>query len=309
MKVFQIKEQAYDKIMHWVNKAVGEVSGLGIVTIEDGVARVNDVMLLDQENTGSSTDIDPIAVCKALTKFMQSGQDGDIKFWWHSHVDMGVFWSKTDQDTKEELTEHGWFLHTVFNKREETKSAFTENIKLFGDSTFYCDQDDIEMEIIENEEEELTEEDKVANEAYAAWQRQEKRLKTLNDQKTDEIDKVLTRFKDRIEKAKDKILFAKDEYEQFKDESLETKIEEWDAEFEEKCDDKVTPWSPSYDYSKDDTTIHDETDMLPDDVPETHIYEESDLEYMGIDVHNEREIQETGLKYFYDGSEKKFYQP
>ena len=39
-------------------------------------------------------------------------------------MQMGVFWSGTDMDTIKQLGANGWILATVFNQKEEKRSAF-----------------------------------------------------------------------------------------------------------------------------------------------------------------------------------------
>lgn len=118
-----IDNEVYRRIMHWVNKSDHEVSGLGMVSLQpDGVLRVTHAMLLPQVNTGTSTDIEPEDAAKML--FKCKDLPGDLRFWWHSHVMMDVFWSGTDMDTIKKIGAGGWFLSTVFNKKREMRSAF-----------------------------------------------------------------------------------------------------------------------------------------------------------------------------------------
>lgn len=118
-----IEDEVYRKVMHWVNKSDYEVSGLGMVKIEDnGVLRVVSAMLLPQENGSAHTDIEPEEVNKALFELRNS--EGELRWWWHSHVKMGVFWSGTDHDTIKKLGEGGWFACTVFNQKKEVKSCY-----------------------------------------------------------------------------------------------------------------------------------------------------------------------------------------
>lgn len=133
-----IDEVVYQKIMHWVNKAGNyEVSGLGNVVYdkETKCLRVTEAWLLEQENTGSTTDIEDNAVGKLMFEHHKSGIEGDLRFWWHSHAGMSVFWSGTDKDTIKELGEGGWFLSTVFNNKAEMKSCvyMTDPMEIFAD--------------------------------------------------------------------------------------------------------------------------------------------------------------------------------
>ena len=117
----------YQKIMHWVNKSDFEVSGLGTVVYDqdNNSLKVIDAIILPQKNTGTTTDIEPEDVNKAM--YLMRNSPGKLRFWWHSHVNMNVFWSGTDVDTIKKLGAGGWFCATVFNKRRETKSAFCQN--------------------------------------------------------------------------------------------------------------------------------------------------------------------------------------
>ena len=111
--------------MHWVNKSTNEVSGLGKLIIEGGNIRVIEAILLPQKNTAVTTDIEAVDIGKAA--FLMKDTPGDLRFWWHSHVNMAVFWSATDVATMKLLAQGGWFLSTVFNKKQETRSCLTMN--------------------------------------------------------------------------------------------------------------------------------------------------------------------------------------
>lgn len=123
----EIDDQVYQKVMHWIDKADFEVSGLGMVEYdqENNVLRVTDAMLLQQKGTGASTELNAGAVAKAM--FLTKDKSGSLRWWWHSHVNFSVFWSDTDQTTLRELGGGGWFCATVFNKKREMKSAYCQN--------------------------------------------------------------------------------------------------------------------------------------------------------------------------------------
>lgn len=118
----EIDEEVYAKIMHWIDKAPGEVSGLGKIVMENGIFRVTSAILLKQENTAVTTDIDAAAVGKAM--FELKDEPGHMNWWWHSHVNMDVFWSGTDMDTIHEFGNNGWVLATVLNKKRESRSCY-----------------------------------------------------------------------------------------------------------------------------------------------------------------------------------------
>lgn len=123
-----IDNMVYQKVMYWVHKSSDEVSGLGNVIYEPetNTIRVIDAIMLPQTNTGGSTDIDADAVAKAMFLMHKNKVPGQLKWWWHSHVNMGVFWSGTDVATIKQLGGGGWFSATVFNKRAEMLSAFCQ---------------------------------------------------------------------------------------------------------------------------------------------------------------------------------------
>lgn len=118
----EIDEAVFAQIMYWVNKAEGEVSGLGKIERINGVLRVTSAILLKQENTSVTTDIEAAAIGKAM--FELKDAPGQLNWWWHSHVNMDVFWSGTDLDTIHKIGANGWFLSTVFNKKQEMKTAY-----------------------------------------------------------------------------------------------------------------------------------------------------------------------------------------
>lgn len=121
--IILIENEVYRKVMHWVNKSDDEVSGLGTVRVEEGgVLRVISTMLLPQKNGNTHTDIEPEDVNKALFDLRHA--EGDLRWWWHSHVNMSVFWSGTDMDTIKKIGAGGWFANTVFNKKNEVRSSW-----------------------------------------------------------------------------------------------------------------------------------------------------------------------------------------
>lgn len=130
-----IPRRLYQKIMYWVNKSTFEVSGLGTITFNesDGEFVLTEVFLLEQENGSASTDISAKELAKLeydIHMYKRNNPDvniGELRFWWHSHVKMPVFWSSIDRSTMKELSTNGWFLSTVFNQKNEMRTAYTQN--------------------------------------------------------------------------------------------------------------------------------------------------------------------------------------
>lgn len=116
-------DDVYKKIMYWIDKAPGEVSGLGKITIDpDGTFKVISAILLEQENTSASTDIDSNAIGKAMYETRED--PGHLNFWWHSHVNMDCFWSGTDLDTIRDIGAAGFVVASVLNKKGACRTAY-----------------------------------------------------------------------------------------------------------------------------------------------------------------------------------------
>lgn len=147
-----IDNEVYRKVMHWINKSKYEVSGLGTLKIEpNGLIRVTSAMLLPQLNGGTHTDIEADAVCKAMYDLRLA--EGELKWWWHSHVDFNVFWSGTDMDTIKSFGGGGWIIATVLNQKNQHKSAFFQKDGIqspFGaEDLFWDDLDTSIMPFVE----------------------------------------------------------------------------------------------------------------------------------------------------------------
>lgn len=140
-----IQQNTYDKIMYWINKTDKEVGGFGkvIYNKEDKTFRIVDAYLLNQEVGSATTDIDADALCDLMVDTFRV--EGELKWWWHSHVDMAVFWSGTDKETIKEIGSQGWCLATVFNKKFEMRSALGYANEVFGTYEF-ADNLDTEIE-------------------------------------------------------------------------------------------------------------------------------------------------------------------
>lgn len=142
MKVL-LSNLAMTKIKYWVHASDVEISGLGkcVWDRQAEAYHVTDVYLLEQTNTGTSTDIEAGAVAKLLYETREV--EGHLNFWWHSHVNMAVFWSGTDKATIKEFGDQGFCLATVFNKKGEMKSAYYQGATDFLPAVF---MDNLETE-------------------------------------------------------------------------------------------------------------------------------------------------------------------
>lgn len=119
-------EAVWKRLMAYIQACPLEVGGLGTVEIRGDKLVIGEVFLLEQEVTPAETKLDPAAVARFVARFSQAGRDPSrLKFWWHSHAAMGVFWSATDLETIRELSEGGYLVSLVGNHRGETKTRLT----------------------------------------------------------------------------------------------------------------------------------------------------------------------------------------
>ena len=81
-----------------------EIGGMAIVCQDkDGDWIVSNPVILKQEVTSGSTSICKDELAKYYTKTGMKHHNKEFRFcWWHSHHNMGAFWSKTDTDTIDE---------------------------------------------------------------------------------------------------------------------------------------------------------------------------------------------------------------
>jgi hypothetical protein len=120
---------ALQKIQFWTDMASGEVSGMGLVKSVNGTLEVSDVFLVKQDSSGGTTELDQLALAELIQELEMQGIDSSqLKFWWHSHCDMGVFWSGTDDECIEALAPAGWVLAMVVNKKGRYKLRLRTHI-------------------------------------------------------------------------------------------------------------------------------------------------------------------------------------
>ncbi len=114
---------ADQKLRLWVGMAKGEVSGLGIVREVKALNGtflyfyVEDIHLLEQQSGAADTVLDDTSVGEYLCEMAESGLDISlVKLWWHSHGELKVFWSVTDEACIERLASSSYLVSIVTNK-------------------------------------------------------------------------------------------------------------------------------------------------------------------------------------------------
>jgi hypothetical protein len=114
----------YDKIFMYTKCIDKEIAGFGDVEVDDTnkLYCITSLMMFKQKVSGSSVDFSSEHLGEMLGEAMASGQDlSKTKFEWHSHVNMGVFWSATDEECCKTLVgcSRDFYLFFVVNKKGE----------------------------------------------------------------------------------------------------------------------------------------------------------------------------------------------
>jgi hypothetical protein len=123
----QVEATAYQKFMHWVELARGEVSAFGLVDeIRDANTGmitsllVTDFLLVTQQCLMDETTMDPAGVAQLIMDLETRGVDSQrLRCWAHSHGNMSVFWSQTDDECIEGLANGDYLVSFVTNKRRD----------------------------------------------------------------------------------------------------------------------------------------------------------------------------------------------
>lgn len=114
----RINYKPYAKLWHWVQAAEGEVAGLGLVRRDGDVFIVQDVYLLAQ----TCSQVGAMLSDEALTEFLYNlavrGKNPALfNFSWHSHVNMGTFWSSIDEANCVRHSTESELISLVMNKK------------------------------------------------------------------------------------------------------------------------------------------------------------------------------------------------
>lgn len=120
-----IAEQALKDMMILVGEAKTEVGWLGTVTRVGRDFLIEEIFIPQQEVSFGTTEmtIDGMA---QLTRELIKREDADevcnnLKFWGHSHVNMAVEPSGTDDDQMDKFSYNDFFIRAILNKKGEMK--------------------------------------------------------------------------------------------------------------------------------------------------------------------------------------------
>ena len=108
------------KIQEYIDLCPVEIAGVAEVRDEGTHLVVHNPVILKQEGSGHEVDLDPEELLKWMTeKGLITGEALPyVNFcFWHSHVDMGVTFSNTDDIWIGDYVNRGWLVSIVGNKK------------------------------------------------------------------------------------------------------------------------------------------------------------------------------------------------
>lgn len=134
-----IDTNAFAKMSHYVSIAGEEVGWFGTVRRNGSFFIIEDVKLFDQEVHSTTTEISEEGLCKFVTEQLETPEGTQwyekMKYWGHSHVNMGTGASGQDEAQMRDfkVNGHEWFLRGIHNKKGESQFSlflFKEGIVL-----------------------------------------------------------------------------------------------------------------------------------------------------------------------------------
>ena len=124
---YYISKKDYDTIINYAQAAYDtmkcEIGGMSICyQDEDGDWVVTDPVIIKQEVTGSTCDLDKDELANYYCKAAKKHSKKNFRFcWWHSHHTMGVFWSGTDVKGINEYSDGDLSFALVVNLKRDNK--------------------------------------------------------------------------------------------------------------------------------------------------------------------------------------------
>jgi proteasome lid subunit RPN8/RPN11 len=119
MMEIMITAEAMEKMATYIDCCSTEISGLGIVEQVKASFLIRDVFILEQATDFARSNLDQNDLNRFLFDMVSKGEPVEnVKLWWHSHVNMDVFWSGTDEKTAESFRNQ-WMISIVENKKGE----------------------------------------------------------------------------------------------------------------------------------------------------------------------------------------------
>lgn len=118
-----IAQDVWAKLWQYTHSVTTEIGAWGYVEQRDEDMYVYDVFLVPQHVSSTEVDFVSEGLPYAIEKAMDDGKIDDLRFMWHSHVNMQVGFSATDEDCIAKLRDYStlpWLVSAIFNKKGET---------------------------------------------------------------------------------------------------------------------------------------------------------------------------------------------
>lgn len=127
-KIFLTRD-AYNKMYHLVDLSDKEISWLGtVVEMDNKDFLIKEIFLFKQEVSHTTTEISAEGLAEVATEIMNARPDGvdvvnSLRFWGHSHVNMGTSPSPQDDSQMSLFEENGceFFIRGILNKNGRMK--------------------------------------------------------------------------------------------------------------------------------------------------------------------------------------------
>lgn len=139
MKI-RFSKQAWDDVTEIVKVSDKEVGMMGLVEFmpDSRTYYISHIFVPKQEVSSVTTDLDADSMAELEHRIFEGQQKGiypikaNLNAWIHSHVNMNVMWSNTDNETIKEMAHYGkeregLCVAVVVNKQGETRGAVCYN--------------------------------------------------------------------------------------------------------------------------------------------------------------------------------------
>ena len=122
-----ISNKDWNKIINYARCASDtwstEIGGMAVtIQDEDGDWTIKDPVIMKQEVSAALCELDKTELAAYYSKMAIKYKNKNMRFcWWHSHAEMGAFWSGTDINTIDEYEDGDLSFALVVNVKEEYK--------------------------------------------------------------------------------------------------------------------------------------------------------------------------------------------
>ena len=98
--IVTIEQRALTAFRYYLDAVPGEVGGIGLVAERPEGPHIFEVFILLQTSAPGATELDAERLAAFVDRFERHGGDPvQLRCWWHSHGDLDVGWSETDEAT------------------------------------------------------------------------------------------------------------------------------------------------------------------------------------------------------------------